>query len=952
MLKRILSLLLCMIMLTGAFAGLSVFPVAAAEETTEGEGEEVEILDYTTVVYNTQEEKLATMEKMVEKDGFELWVQKITGEIAVKDQKTGQYLFSNPYDVANSPSSVDTKVKLLSQIQIQYNDGDKPYYFYSYKESALRNQIVYKRIKGGLRVEYTIGREEKRKLVPRMIEKSSFENNILAYVEKQSDRDKMLAYYLLKDSNDPKLTERAKKELMVTYPITETYAIYVFDPTASERELNVIEAIIKTNAPQYTMEMLDADHALVAYEGLDKAPPLFKLSLEYYLDEEGLKVRLPANGIRFDESTYTLAYINALPYMGAGASERWTSMTTKELEEYDKSLLVYTGLDTATPKVTANSRLETGYVFYPDGSGTLIRFEDIGSKSLTITNRIYGPDYSFYKISGNHNENIRMPVFGVITNSIHETGVFEEDPNGEATTEATTAAADAATPPAAPKPDSYEYNAVTEGFLGIIEEGEAGAEISVDCGATLHKYYPVFCYFYPRPTDQYNLDSVSAGSSTIWTVRSRRKYTGNYTLRYMMLSGDKASYAGMANAYREYLLKREMINPIKTAEEDIPLYLEAFGLIHTAERPFGIPMQLKTKLTTFDDAKTMIDTLNEQGIRNINIKYLGWANNGLYTKPPTTVKVESKLGGSSGLTELAAYATEKGATIYPDFNFVMTDWDAPFDGFGYKRDTAKTMDNKTAIEQVYNPALQMFRARGFMIIAPKRMMSFYEQVWKKYEKLKVGAISTVSLGEYLSSDHKRSDPYNRDDSKELTIELLEKIKTDNQKVLLNGGNIFTVKYASGILELPIDSSRFANASEAVPFVGMVLHGTVDYAGTPINMAGDYQYELLKAIENGASPYFVLSYQNTPKLKNTGFYDYYSVDFTTWLSDVVDTYNTLNGALKPVSNAYVVNHEFLNDDGTLVKVEYSNGKGFIINYNRSDAEVDGKTVPALGFVTAG
>ena len=44
---------------------------------------------------------------------------------------------------------------------------------YSYEEASLRNQIVVKDIKNGVRVEYSMGREDVRRLVPRMIQKGA-----------------------------------------------------------------------------------------------------------------------------------------------------------------------------------------------------------------------------------------------------------------------------------------------------------------------------------------------------------------------------------------------------------------------------------------------------------------------------------------------------------------------------------------------------------------------------------------------------------------------------------------------------------------------------------------------------------------------------------------------------------------------------------------------------------
>ena len=64
------------------------------------------------------------------------------------------------------------------------------------------------------------------------------------------------------------------------------------------------------------------------------------------------------------------------------------------------------------------------------------------------------------------------------------------------------------------------------------------------------------------------------------------------------------------------------------------------------------------------------------------------------------------------------------------------------------------------------------------------------------------------------------------------------------------------------------------------------------------MEGDVEYAKLKAIENGASPYFILSYKNTEILKD--YYQlshYYSIRYDIWQEDVVELYNELNSVLK-------------------------------------------------------
>lgn len=126
-----------------------------------------------------------------------------------------------------------------------------------------------------------------------------------------------------------------------------------------------------------------------------------------------------------------------------------------------------------------------------------------------------------------------------------------------------------------------------------------------------------------------------------------------------------------------------------------------------------------------------------------------------------------------------------------------------------------------------------------------------------------------------------------------------------------------------IIDVPLDDSQYKYSGGTVPFMGMVLHGYKEFAGSAINLAGDYQYTLLKTIENGANPYFVIAYENTSELKQYSGYsnlaEYYSVRYNIWLQDMVDTYRELNEALKSVRNAAIIDHEFLDENNKVVKV---------------------------------
>ncbi len=904
---RLLSGFLALLMVLGSLVTMPAFAAddAAKKDDAAAEEEGGATIDYMSKVFTTPQEKLDTMELMTtSEDGrYSLYVDRYSGEIAYHDNKLNQTEFTNPYNIndVSKGASKDIKAKLMSQVIVKYLDNDKEATYFSYTEAAEREQIKVKNIKNGVRVEYSIGREETRKLVPKQIEKSRFEEQILANIQdNQFALKKMEAFYTLKDPDDPTLTDRGVKDMMSTFKITQKMAVYVFDPYATDRELNLIESYILEYCPLYTYDELDKDHAMTEYEGSDAAPALFKMALEYYLEDGSLKVRFPVNGLRFDDTSYQLTSIQINPYFGCGAYT------------YD------------------------GYLFLPDGSGTIVRFEDFAALTgKTVTGKVYGQDYAFYEISGEHQESVRLPMFGVVENYELVTTTIQET-KVEPYYNAFGVYIDTDTTRSVVR----NIQAEDKGFFAIIEEGEAIASISTETGGRTSNFDTVYTTITPRQRDTYDIaDAISGAGSSMWTVVSKRKYTGNYTIRYTMLNYPKlaeeagmresdyypTSYMGMVRVARDYMQNKGILTRLTDADvkSDIPLYIESFGTISTQEKILSFPVTVKTPLTTFEDLKTMTERLNEQGISNINYKLTGFFNGGMWYTVPYNVEVEKNVGGEDGFADFLSYAQQKGIGVYPDFDFVWADAaeNDVFSGLKKRSHIVKTMNTKYARLREYNPQFQQYFWTYYLAISPAYYSYYYDEFTKNYSALNPIGISVSTLGEYLSSDFDKKDPYNREDNKDYTIELFQRIKDEYGKVMTEAGNYYSLPYVTDILNVPLDSSEYLNTSETIPFMGMVLHGFMNFTGMAMNVAGDMNYQILKSIENGASPYFQLSYQNTAKAKTNGdFSKYYSIEFDIWFDDLISAYNTLNGALKDLQTKLIVNHEFITAERVLTEAE--------------------------------
>lgn len=934
---RILSMMLALLMAFGSFGVFCTVPgiVEAAEstvaddettggttgDTTGGTTGDPTITEepYVAIVaaalrtnYESAQDKLDSDENMrlAAKYGvYELYVNDYTAEVAVKDTTTGQILLSNPYKIENTDTvtvSDSTRAELLSQIVLTFLENGSQKVYNSYTEAAARGQIKVKNIKQGIRIEYTLGREDANYLAPGSITMDRMVSEILSVMapglESYAYKDllamardlpyhmmQFLSYYTpldpfeVDENGNRILDDNAYNAMLKAFPILQKLGkgIYVRS-SSTARDKRMLENYIKTYCPNYTYEEMEKDHAETQYTSDELDPPLFKLALEYTLTDEGLTIRLPANGIRFDYSLFQLESVSLLQYFGAG----------------DLS--------------------QEGYLFYPDGGGAILYYEDLALKTTNlIKGQVYGLDYAYHQITGKPVEAIRVPVFGAV-NTYTDTTTIEDEEGNPIETITTTS---------------------QSGYFAILEEGDAMAQITAAWGGSRHRFGSVYTTFYPRPKDTYDLGGTgsvgSSGSGSTWTVESSRKYTGSYKLRIYMLSDrhteseGKAfapTYVGMADAYRYYLTEvAGVLSALTVADkENIPLYIESFGTVPDTERILSIPVDVDVPLTTFDDVKQMYKDLSDNGISNVQFKLTGFANGGMYYTYPNRLKWMNEVGGDSGFASLLDEAKSKGFGVYPDFDFMYVTNRELFDGIDLKYAAARTIDNRYSSRRVYDATYQEFATFFEICVTPSMIEEYYAKFAGKFMSFDPIGISVGTLGSDLNSDFGDKSPTNRDEAKKIITSIFKQLHKDyNGSVMTSGGNIYAVAYTEHLLNAALDSSRFASASRSIPFIGMVLHGHVNFAGSPINMAGNVNYQVLKAIENGASVYFTLSYANTSLLKEyTDLSQYYAVNYEIWAGkfdengnlvergELFEVYDRVNDAIGTLQTKKIVDHQFL------------------------------------------
>ncbi len=869
-------------------------------------------------VFENEEAKLATMKlaSTSENGEIELYYDEVSCEIGVKNKVTGQIILSNPYDVASMSVTNDVKGQYLSQVFLNYVTigvaGEKTYY--SYNDCiTYENQLKITPTENGISVQYTLGDARKELLLPLKIEVSKLD----ALLEPMSSRDRksVLGLYIKyypnekKENGDFVNSEPKRKSMIQKYPICENTPIYVINLDAKNIDewTKAADKIVKYT--DYTFEQLHIDYEAVKEENdgdkfvMDEQPN-FTFVVDYTVSNQGFKASLDASTVSYNKDKYYISSLTLLPYMAAATRE------------------------------------SKGYTFLPDGSGALVRFEDVVANNIfdNVIGTLYGTDYALYQISDRNVEKYSMPVFGL---------------------------------------NNADKNS---GYFAIIEEGDAQATISSVHTVFYHTAYPSFKLI---STDKYDLaDAFSSGTTTsnIISVTADEIYKGKFTISYAMLS-DKdekydSTYMGMANYYRDYLIANGTLDKIKAENinDFTKLFIEVFGSIQVDDKFLTFPVKVHKALTTFEDIKTIHKELSDAGLGNMSFILKGFANGGLNSTYPTSVKWQKVLGGKDGFNALLDYAKGAGVEIAPDFEFTYSQGIKKFSGFSYKSNGVRTLDNRYSTKREYNASTQTFERTGGVAISSASYALAYEKFYKDASKYQISTIAVRTLGSDLNSDLDKEDYYDREASKLKVVEMLQLLsgKKENAtnkgyNLIVDSGNAYAIPYASSILGASLDSSRFLIQSEAVPFYGIVYHGSKVFAGNAINMDGDSDYMFLKALENGSSLYFTIAMQNTEYLKFDKKYNkYYSVKYSILKDDIISLYKEFNALMKDKQDKYIVEHEFMNceygydvvrkadnvsiNNSNVVLVVYENNKGFILNYNSFDVVVnyEGKTYEIKPF----
>ena len=159
-------------------------------------------------------------------------------------------------------------------------------------------------------------------------------------------------------------------------------------------------------------------------------------------------------------------------------------------------------------------------------------------------------------------------------------------------------------------------------------------------------------------------------------------------------------------------------------------------------------------------------------------------------------------------------------------------------------------------------------------------------------------------------------------------------------------NQYLWRYADRFFDLPVSNSQILYESDCVPFLQIVLSGCAELYGGAINTSSYSSERMLRQIEYGMAPSFVVTGCESQELYNTAQESYFSTGFADWRAQIVESYQTVSEGLSSVWGRAIVSHRCLKNG--LIRVEYDNGVCIFLNYTDASLTAEGVSVQPGSF----
>ncbi len=567
------------------------------------------------------------------------------------------------------------------------------------------------------------------------------------------------------------------------------------------------------------------------------------------------------------------------------------SLDCSKIKEKEGSGLIATQV-TMLGSFGAGTADEEGYFVLPDGCGALVHFNNGKEKAKTYSQPVYGRDITVVPTTKPAvTEKIYLPVYGIV-----------KDGNAMAV---------------------------------VIEEGDGNAFLNASVsGQSLSSFNVCNFSFRLRGSDSVAMPG-DAGSLTMFEGGEIK--TEKITTRYYPLEGEDLDYVDVAETYRNYLLEDGGVEK-KAAADSTEMFLDLYGGTMKSRSILGIPITLKTSMTSYSEAQEIVSGLVSLGVDDMVVVYNNWTNEGISGKVDNKAKPSGTLGGAGDFNDLKDYLAKQGIAFYPSVNNLTFN-----NGNGYYTftDTTIRISGSYSRQMTYNLSygVQDTSVTTKSLLSPGNFTKIYSKLASNYSKRGLTGVSLGSMTSTLYGDYGKV-AMSRDDTMAAMEESYKTMEDAGLDLLADSCAAYALPYADRISDVPLQSSGFDVFDEDIPFYQIVMHGVIPYSGTAINASADGTWAFLSSIATGCNPAYDMIYAEASDLKDTDLDTYFYSNYGFWSNTAAEEYQIAKEVLASVSDQTITAYSKTDDVATTV---YENGTEVVVDFAEETITVNGTVI---------
>lgn len=451
---------------------------------------------------------------------------------------------------------------------------------------------------------------------------------------------------------------------------------------------------------------------------------------------------------------------------------------------------------------TVNRDSDENYLFVPTGSGALMYSKETPEGTRNYSGEVYGDDYARRQPENDTNAKaVRLPVFG--------------SKDGDTA------------------------------MLGIIEEGAGAAFIEAQAGNERIGYSQVNATFYLRGYDEFYIQTLVTGNAIFKNVADNITVQDMEVVFYP-LYGDKADYNGMAEKYREYLLKNNDIN--KSNVTNSPYSISIWGGTRVPVSILGIPSTKLVSMTDFKQSRSIVsDLIDSTGISPA-VRMLYYGDNGLL---PGTIAgdkdIPSVFGKKKDLKTLSEYCKKNSSLLFMDMEIIK--YSKAGNGSSGKGDTTVTAIHSGAYRYSWTP-LRQVNGKKHYYIKRSKLKDIALKAVKKADIYNLNGIAYSSLGSHAYSDYSESGYEQKLGIEKDAADILKTTSDKGYITAVSDANSYVAGKADVLFDITVGNGGYNVFDEEIPFYQMIFHSYKPMYSEAVNLNEKSQKAVMDAVISG------------------------------------------------------------------------------------------------------